>query len=350
MYWKSNLENPSNLLSEQEVSLKINDLEKFIRNNDLKKIKNGRDYIISLYRVYRDYLKNWPRTIELMEKSINLNQEFDIITYHDISLLLNNTRYPLSTRVLKQLSDLKDKAEKSFPGEVTYQKVLTIFPFGNADTLNFEELRLANKLIPGSSHVFIEYLHRVKQEKKLPQNQIVEFYKEALSLTGPFSPEYHDFIDELNEISTELKNEQSKKEIKKFLDNYFNYYPHLSKISKKMDQNILLDWIKYDLGKMIDILKDHKTSILIQNYHWLRGNKMESEISDTIKQVSLAKNIPFSNTRETFISAIKNSNLPEDAFFSTKFGIKDNHPSVLGHKVIAEKLFIDIENNHFISE
>jgi hypothetical protein len=39
---------------------------------------------------------------------------------------------------------------------------------------------------------------------------------------------------------------------------------------------------------------------------------------------------------------VKKSARPESDYFANRFGPKDNHPSILGHELIAEKLLQDL--------
>lgn len=339
MYWRASLEIPFIPLSKDDANTKRNDLENYIHHNDLKKAPNGRDFYIALYRLYRDSFHDWEKTVEIMKQSIELKDDFDAITYNDISQALDGK----NNNIQRQLLELKkeDKA-KGYPGDLIYKTIMSVFPFGDLSKLSTEQLVLAHQMLPGSSNIYADLITRLSGERKITEQEQVKAYREALEMYGPSSMRNDTFLESLKSIMAETHNRNLQSEIHDFLKRFQLSYPNLADSINSIDYVVPVDWISFDLNKIVDLLQGHKINILIQNYHWLRGNPHELILDDVLKNVAAQRKIPFSDTHQYFLNYIKESGKNANDFLSTKYGAIDNHPSVLGHQVIAEKLLADI--------
>jgi lysophospholipase L1-like esterase len=338
MFWRSALDGTDITINEEEVQTTKKAIEEFISSSDFLKVENKRDYFISLSALYRLKLKDWKKSLELIKKSIDLNNDFDFLACLELNEIIEAKQYPSSlTEEIFKLS--KEVAKKSPPPD-KYKTLLHLFRYGDTQNISLEDLLYAHVLIPGSTNITRKLYDTLKTNSSFSASKESTYIKKALENLGPYSPESNFFLKKLNEL--EQGNE--KKEINLFKNYYLEKYPQFKESSSLMSSDNLKKWIFFDLTEMIKLIKKNNRHVILMNYHWLKGNYLENSINMAIENAAVRNGVHFSNIHKDFIDSINSGNHPESDYFATKFGKNDNHPSVLGHQIIAKKLSVDIIN------
>lgn len=342
-YWKSSLEIPSFSLTDENANEKRMGLERYIMSHDMSTELDGRTYYIVLYKLYKDHFYDLEKAMVFMEKSIKVKNDFDMITYYEIEKFLQHPNFTPNDKQLKKLHELKKLAEKKKVNNEHYNFLMKFYPFGDLTKFNSDELALAKKELPGLSNITFHYIQALKREHKINDTELVKLTIEAINLHGPFCMQSNAFFRELKELEKRTHDQKLKTQIEKNFNKFFSDYPAVRDKVLNFSEDKIAKWIEYDISQMVQLAKDKKINVMIQGYHWLKGSQNDDYLNPELKNIALKLNVPFSDTRSYFIERITASGLNEDKFFALKYGRADNHPSTLGHQIIAKKIVEDLD-------
>jgi lysophospholipase L1-like esterase len=342
MFLKSSLEIPSINTSSTNAIDKRDSILKYLNENNLNEIADGRDYYILLYKLYISQFHDWSKAIEAMEKSINLKSTFDFITFYEINNLLENQKHLIPAEIKEKLIKLNFLNKQKDLTNAESSILSLIYPFGDLSSLSLKQLEVGKKYLPGLSNLSFHYITKLKKEGKINSEEMAHKIEEALLLHGPFCMQSNALISNLKELAEQSHHLKFKNDIHLFFKEMYQKYPHSYERINLFNDNLKKEWIEFDMKQILDLAKSKNIKTLIQSYHWLRGSTLDMYLYSELLSIANQNQVPFSDTRTNYVEKIKSSHLNEREFFVLRYGEMDNHPSARGHQVIANKLVSDI--------